>query len=99
MPSTLIHLETAEAASLVDLSAFKDRRGEVIVKLLLPGCGSMDHASCATMAPRIGTSDNPRKWIGWYHCSCACHEFTETKNGWKVRPAKAQKAERVPREG
>jgi hypothetical protein len=89
MPSTLIHLATDEVAALVELSGFKDRRGETIIKVLLPGCGSMDHASCQVMVPRIGTADSPRKWVGWYHCSCNCHEFTETKDGWSVRPAKA----------
>ena len=79
MPSTQIHLSIDEAAALVDLSAFKDRRGETIIKLLFPGCGSMEHESCQVMAPRIGTPESSMKWVGWYHCSCSCHEIIETK--------------------
>lgn len=86
MSSALIHLEVVEVASLIDLSGFKDRRGEIVIKLLFPGCGSADHAMCQVMAPRIGTEDSSRRWVGWYHCSCDCHEFTETNKGWEVRP-------------
>ena len=90
MPSHFIHLSTEEAAQTVDLSAFKDKRGETIVRLLLPHCGgALDqggHETCLVMSPRIGTKDAPNKWIGWYHCSCDCHEFTETKDGWTVKP-------------
>ena len=86
MPSTAIYLQTEEVAGLIDLCGFKDRRGETIIKMLLPGCGSREHESCHVMAPRIGTKDHPAKWVGWYHCSCECHEFTETKDGWKVEP-------------
>ena len=88
MPSHLIHLSTEEAAQTVDLSAFKDKRGETIIKLLLPGCGSRDHPTCQVMVPRIGTKESPSKWVGWYHCSCDCHDFTETKDGWRVEPRK-----------
>lgn len=86
MPSTLVHMETAEVASLIDLSGFKDRRGETVIKLLLPGCGSTDHRMCQVMVPRIGTKESPRQWVGWYHCSCECHTFVETETGWEVKP-------------
>ena len=82
------HLEVSHAAELISLGGFKDRRGETIITLLFPGCGSMEHEVCMTMAPRIGTKDRPRKWLGWYHCSCDCHKFTETDTGWNVERAK-----------
>jgi len=87
MPSHLIHLDVEKAVELIGLHAFTDRRGDTIVTYLFPDCGAGLHVGCTPMIPRIGTNDNPRKWLGWQHCKCHCHEWTETKNGWSVRPA------------
>ena len=88
MPTHFVYMETEKAAELVELVAFKDRRGETVIKMLLPGCGSMQHEDCRVMVPRIGTREEPRRFVGWYHCSCDCHEFIETKNGWEAKPSK-----------
>lgn len=80
--------DISEAQRLIDLGVFRDHTGHTIITLLLPGCGGGDHKACHVASPRIGTKDQPGKWIGWYHCSCECHEFKKTKNGWKMGPAK-----------
>lgn len=64
----------------------KEKTGDSIFHFLFPHCGARRHQQCPVMMPRIGDKRCLQQWLGWQHCSCPCHKFTKTKDGYSAKP-------------
>lgn len=77
-----------DAVEILELRIEPYEKGESIFWFLFPACGGSEHKECTPLYPRIGDKTNGRRWLGWQHCSCSCHTWKKTKNGWQVGPTK-----------